>query len=676
MPRIALLPPDVANQIAAGEVVERPASVVKELVENSLDAKAETVTVSLDGGGLGRIAVTDDGLGMAPDDLALAVVRHATSKIRTADDLVGVATYGFRGEALPSIASVSRFKIVSRARGADEGAEITVEGGAEAVLRPAGCAPGTTITVEELFFNTPARRKFMRSPQTEGAACVEAVVRMAIPRPDVRFVIRREGKVVREFLRHADVASRVREVWPDENLADLRGSRGPVKVTAILGPPERARSGAGSLALYVNGRHVRDRVLLRAVAQAYGSTLEGGRYPVGAVLVEMPPEDVDVNVHPQKTEVRFAQQGAIFEAVTVVLRDTAGAAPWAQAAVRPRDFWEQHLAPGPTVENQAPALIAKMLALGDAATPDALDTPAALPRDPVPSPVGEPTARAEMPSRTAVPSQGAPAARDDRSLHGEPVKPAVRAFVESPADPADPWARLLQAPYPPKPYEAPARPAVTAPVAQPVATTAAAASGGTADLPGGGSFGQLRYVGQLRRMYLLCEGEMGVVILDQHAAAERVTFERLRKAYGSRTVAMQPMLVPERVELSPEEVALVEERADDFMSLGMDLSPLGPTTVAVRAVPALLLRADPRKLARDLVSELARQGNDFSRAVDLVLATMACHGSVRGGDPLADDEARALLLSLDNVDFAGHCPHGRPVVWSMRWGELERRVGR
>jgi DNA mismatch repair protein MutL len=647
MSRIALLPPDVANQIAAGEVVERPASVVKELVENSLDAGAEAITVSLDGGGLARLAVTDDGTGMSPDDLRLAVVRHATSKIRSADDLVGVSTYGFRGEALPSIASVSRFKAVSRARGADEGAEAVVEGGAEAVLRPAGCATGTTITVEDLFYNIPARRKFMRTPQTEGAACVDAVVRLAIPRPDVRFVIRRDGKVVRELLRHHDIGGRVREIWPDEKLADLRGARGPVKVTALLGPPERARSGANHLALYVNGRHVRDRVLLRAVAQAYGSTLEGGRYPVGAVLVEVPPADVDVNVHPQKSEVRFAAQGAVFEAVTAVLRDAAGAAPWAQATVRPRDFWAEHLAPGPSLENQAPALIARARE-GTLAAPD----------DPV-------EASSIQDVSTAQPERSRPAA-----AFAPPV--ALRAFVEAPADPEDPWARLVQAPYPPKPYEPAARPppVVPAPIAAPREEPVAS------ELPGGGSFGALRYVGQLRRMYLLCEGEMGVVILDQHAAAERVTFERLRKAYKSRSLAMQPMLVPERVELSPEDVALVEERADDLLSLGMDLAPIGPTTVAVRAVPALMLRADPRRLARDLVAELGRQGNDFSRAVDLVLATMACHGSVRGGDALADEEARALLLALDGVDFAGHCPHGRPVVWSVRWGELERKVGR
>ncbi|MDB4928460.1 MAG: mismatch repair protein MutL [Myxococcaceae bacterium] len=344
---VALLPPEVANQIAAGEVVERPASVMKELVENALDAGATTITVSIDGGGLARVAVTDDGAGMSAPDLALALLRHATSKIRSADDLVGVGTYGFRGEALPSIASVSRTRVTSRARGTDEGNEALVEGGAPAVLRPAGCAEGTTVCVEDLFYNTPARRKFMRTPQTEGAACADALVRLAVPKPEVRFVLRRDGKVVREFLRHADVAARVRELLPDEPLAELRGSRGKVRVVGLLGPPERARSGASHLMLYVNGRHVKDRLLLRAVAQAYGSTLESGRYPAGAVLVEVPPEDVDVNVHPQKTEVRFASQGQVFEAVMTVLRDAAATAPWALAATRPRDFWTDHLSPRP-----------------------------------------------------------------------------------------------------------------------------------------------------------------------------------------------------------------------------------------------------------------------------------------------------------------------------------------
>jgi len=624
---VALLPPEVANQIAAGEVVERPASVMKELVENALDAGATTITVSIDGGGLARVAVTDDGGGMSPEDVALALLRHATSKIRSADDLVGVGTYGFRGEALPSIASVSRTRVTTRARGTAEGSEALVEGGAPAVLRPAGCAEGTTVCVEDLFYNTPARRKFMRTPQTEGAACIEGLVRLAIPKPEVRFVVRRDGKVVREFLRHSDVAARVREVLADEPLAELRGSRGKVRVVGLLGPPERARSGASHLMLYVNGRHVKDRLLLRAVAQAYGSTLESGRYPAGAVLVEVPPEDVDVNVHPQKTEVRFASQGAVFEAVMSVLRDAAASAPWAHAATRPRDFWAEHLSPGPPAQSPSPPVLS-----ASTASPPPRDEPA------------RPLLEAQV----------------------------LSAFVTAAPDAADPWARLAAAPYPPAAYADAARASVAPSGGEGRAVDAAAVR---SDLHGS-TFGALRYVGQLRRMFLLCEGESGVVILDQHAAAERVTFERLRRSYQARSVPMQPLLVPERVELAADEVALVEERAEELLSVGLDLAPLGPTTVAVRAVPAMLLRADPRRLARDLIAELARQGNDFSKAVDLVLATMACHGSVRGGDEMAPEEVRALLQALDTVDFAGHCPHGRPVVYTLRWGELERKVGR
>ena len=623
MSAVALLPPEVANQIAAGEVVERPASVLKELVENALDAGATAVTVSIEGGGLGRIAVTDDGAGMGPDDLALSVLAHATSKIRSAEDLLGVATYGFRGEALPSIASVSKLRITTRTRGAAQGHEVLVEGGAPAVLRPAGCAEGTTVSVEDLFYNTPARRKFMRTPQTEAAACLEALVRLAVPRPDVRFAFRRDGKVVREYLRQNDPVARVREVLPDDSLAVLRGSRGRLSVLGVLGPPEKARSGATHLMLYVNGRHVRDRVLLRAVAQAYGSMLDGGRYPAGAVLVEVPPEDVDVNVHPQKTEVRFSPQGGVFEGVTSILREAAANAPWTRAAVRPPTFWTDHLA------GSAPA--------------------------------------AEPPQREV-----------------PPVPPQRLALPAAAAVPADPWARLKPAAPAPTPYAPPPKPASPQGPAEPARPSNfgsfAVARPLTPKAPhdelGGATFAALRYVGQLKRTYLVCEGEGGMVLLDQHAAAERVTFERLRAAWASRTVAMQPLLVPERIEMTASEVALVEERAADFAALGVELAPLGPTTVAVRGVPAMLAKADPQRLARDVVAEVAKQGNDFSKAVDLVLATLACHGSVRAGDEMSVPEARALLASLDAVDFAGHCPHGRPVVFSMRWGELERKVGR
>lgn len=626
---IRLLPADVANQIAAGEVVERPASVVKEVVENALDAGATTVSVSVDGGGLARIAVTDDGSGMSPEDLSLSVVRHATSKISVAADLVGVASYGFRGEALASIASVSRLRITSRARGADEGSEALVEGGAEAVLRPAGCATGTTVSIEDIFYNTPARRKFMRTPQTEGAACVEAVVRLAIARHDVRFVVRRDGKVVREFLRHTDVGARVREVWPDESLAELRGVKGAVRVTAFLGPPEKARSGANHLALYVNGRYVKDRLLMRAVAQAYGSTLEPGRYPVGVVLVEVPSDTVDVNVHPQKAEVRFASQGSVFEAVMTVLRDAASEAPWAQAVARPRDFWAEHLPLGPKL---------------DAERADPLQTA------PTPTVVAQTQITEGISQRLATPSVS-----PDRNPDG------------------DIWARLLSSQHSVRSYAGAGEVSGDEPIALP---REAQRRDSTPEAASAKTFGGLRYVGQVRRMYLICEGIDGVVILDQHAAAERVTFEKLRRAYANKSVAMQPLLVPERVELSAEEVVLVEERTAALSSVGVELAAIGPTTVVVRGVPAILSKADPRRLARDVVGELSRQGDDFSRAVDLVLATMACHGSVRGGDELSDTEAKALLAALDTVEYAGHCPHGRPVVFSLRWSELERKVGR
>lgn len=631
---IAILPPEVANQIAAGEVVERPASVLKELVENALDAGARTITVIVDGGGIARIAVTDDGTGMSPQDLPLSVVRHATSKIRTAEDLIRVETYGFRGEALASIASVSRTRITSRLRDSEEGAEILVEGGTVVACRPVGCAVGTTVSVEDLFYNTPARRKFLRSPQTEWGACADALARLALPRPDVRFVLRRDGKIVRDWLRHDDIVSRAREIWSDEPLVEMQGERGALRLLALLGPPERARAGTSALALYVNGRHVRDRLLLRAVAQAYGSTLEGGRYPVGALLITLPPTEVDVNVHPQKSEVRFAAQNDVFAAVVSILREALGGAPWARATVAGTDFWTRHLSGDPQAGSFRPDRAIDPVPVGN--TGDRNDN--------------------ELPAASVNPAP--PVSPGPSSL------PTPAVFVTSSNDP-DPWGLVSQhfSPSPSAEYN-------------PVVSSSSLRSSPAMELPGQRTFSSLRYVAQLRRMFLLCENEDGMVLLDQHAAAERVTFDRLRRAYASREVAVQPLLVPEHLEVTAREVALVEERSSDLLRVGMELVPIGPTTLVVRAVPVLLTRVDPRRLARDILAEISRQGDDFSRALELVLATMACHGSVRAGDALADEEARALLQSLDEVDFAGHCPHGRPVVWSIRWSELERKLGR
>jgi DNA mismatch repair protein MutL len=657
LPPIHVLPPEVANQIAAGEVVERPASVVKELVENSLDAGARVVTVSIDGGGVARIAITDDGQGMSREDLSLSVVRHATSKIRSADDLLGVGTYGFRGEALASIGSVSRLCISSRKRSAEEGCEVRLEGNASPQVRAVGCAVGTTVSVEDLFFNTPARRKFLRTPQTEWGACADTVARLALPRPDVRFVLRKDGKVVREYLRRDTVGERVREMWPDETLTEIDGRRGSVHIRAFLGPPERARTGTTGIAVYVNGRFVRDKLLLRAIGQAYGSTLDGGRYPPGALLVDVPAAQVDVNVHPQKAEVRFATQNEVFASVVSLLRDGLATAPWARALTGAPsgadDGWSSRFDGAP---RGAPSSD-----FDRSTRPYNVEAARLVPPTPATSSLF--------------------AKREHTESNSEEKYSATHSTERADALPAeasskDPWGLApttdTAAPSP-APAEADYAAVMAAAIAAPPRVVGLS---GDTGLPERQTFGSLHFVAQVRRMFLICEGEWGLVMLDQHAASERVVFDRLRKSYASRDVRVQPLLVHETLDVTAREMSLAEEHAADLAKIGFELTPLGVNTLAVRAVPALLVRADPRRLTRDILAELARQGSEFSRALDLVLATMACHGSVRGGDELAAEEARALLRSLDECDFGGHCPHGRPVLFSIKWSELERKVGR
>ncbi|MGH7271052.1 MAG: DNA mismatch repair endonuclease MutL, partial [Polyangiaceae bacterium] len=316
MSRVQRLPGDLANQIAAGEVVERPASAVKELVENALDAGATRVKVELERGGTALIRVSDDGGGMDAEDASLSLERHATSKLHHLDDLFALATFGFRGEALPSIASVAKLRLVTRARGQDEGTEVVVEGGGPIRSRPTGAAEGTSVDVRDLFFNVPARRKFLKSTATEAAHVSEAMLLAALSRPEVSFFLVRDGRAAREWLRAATRQERTSQAFEDESLVACLAERGPMRVEAYLAPPERARAGAAGLHLLVNGRPVRDRPLARAVAQAFGSVLEPGRYPVGVVYVELPPAEVDVNVHPRKAEVRFAEGRALFDAIT------------------------------------------------------------------------------------------------------------------------------------------------------------------------------------------------------------------------------------------------------------------------------------------------------------------------------------------------------------------------
>ena len=609
MATIQRLPADLCNQIAAGEVVERPASVVKELVENSIDAGATRVQIDVGAGGIGVLRVTDDGSGMDETDLRLALERHATSKIARFDDLLRLRTFGFRGEALPSIASVSRLTLRSRQRESDEGAEAICEGGGPLRVAACGMAPGTIVEVRDLFYNVPARRKFLKAAAAESAAITSMVDALALTSHELTITLTRDGRLVKQWLRAPSRARRVMDARLDDRLAPIAGQRGPLRVEAFLGPPELARSGATGLTLLVNGRVVRDRILARIIAQAYGSVLESGRYPVGVVYIDIDSEFVDVNVHPQKAEVRFADARAVQDAVyAVVSEGLAGAFGIAPPS---RAF-------GP---RPAPSL----------------------------SSGGAPGVSAALPLRPSVTSRTV-----------EPSRPVS-------SDP-DPWGLA-----PPMPSSAPAvQPRLPLSVAvRPAAPVAACAQ--PADL----SYSALRFVAQLRNTYLICEGPDGIVILDQHAAAERVTFAKLRASYRDRTVASQRLLLPVTVSIDAIEAAFLEDHQDEVSALGMELRAIGPSTAMVTAVPQIVSRAAPDRLARDLLDEVRRAGGrGFSGQVDLVLATMACHGSVRAGDTMAADEVAALLDALDHVDHAGHCPHGRPLLMQIKFAELERQVGR
>jgi DNA mismatch repair protein MutL len=641
MGRVQRLPEELANQIAAGEVVERPASVVKELLENSLDAEANRIQVDVEGGGVDLLRITDDGIGMTEEDALLAIERHATSKIHRFDDLLSLHTFGFRGEALPSIASVSRFLLRTRSRDAEEGVEIRVDGGAPPQIKPCGAPPGTTIEIRELFYNVPARRKFLKAASTEMAHVSEVIEGVALAFPQLTLTLRHNGKTLREWLRRNNRADRARETFEGEELAEISGSRGDLKIEALLGRPERARSSTSSLKIFVNGRQIRDRLLLRAVAQAYGSVLEPGRYPLGTLFLEVHPEQVDVNVHPQKAEVRFAETREVVDAVQKILGAELARAFGAPAPAQPyRTPPSAASAPAPNRPWSPPSSAAPTRPLPPVFPPGVPlldDAPSPPARSPLP-----PAVEAEIPAALLAATLATPPeATEPPSL---PVEPTATPF--------SPGVALVAA-LPPTPAGPP--------------------PGSDAREP----FGGLRFLVQVRQMFLVCEGREGLYVLDQHAAAERVTFHRLKRAFASRSVAIQPLLFPVMAEVQAEEAALVEEQQETLLAAGMDVRSVGTRSVAIHGVPQILKHASPERLLRDLLSEASRGGHAaFSEAIDLSLATMACHGSVRAGDKMTPEEATALLVALDTVDFAGHCPHGRPVVTVMRWAELERKVGR
>jgi DNA mismatch repair protein MutL len=604
MGRIRILDGALADQIAAGEVVERPASVVKELLENALDAGARAITVEVREGGSTLLRVTDDGFGMDRDDAQIAVLRHATSKLRSADDLARIATLGFRGEALPSIASVSRFRLVTRTVDTPEGTEISIDGGSTPQMSPAGCAVGTTIEVRDLFYNTPARKKFLKGSASESAQISEVCLRAALIDEGLRLTLLRDGRRAKEFLPAGDWAERARHVLEGKAVR-VEGEQRGLSLRALLSAPEEARSGASGLHVFVNGRPVRDRNLARSVAFAYGSVLPPGRFPIGVVHLSLDPTEVDVNVHPQKAEVRFQRGREIHESITRVLARGLGTSAWAGPASRAPGFWSERLPVGPVAE---------------------------LARD---------------------------AAESDPWGLSDFVQPPVQGGAEA----------LAGVPQPALPYVLPRFP-------QPMQAEDGDRSLRPDELPPAAQ--RQRALAQVRRLYILAETERGLLVIDQHAADERIQYDRLRRQFAARNVSLQRLLLPERVELSAREAALIESHGDEIARAGVEVALIGPESAAIHAVPALLRRAPPERLLRDLLDELSRAGErGFGDAFDTALATMACHGAIRAGDALSLEECQALLDGIASIEqFGGHCPHGRPILVELPFSELARKVGR
>jgi DNA mismatch repair protein MutL len=570
------LPGELISQIAAGEVVERPASVVRELVDNALDAGAAQVTVRLLAGGVRLISVEDDGGGIAREELSMALRRHATSKIASLADLESVGTMGFRGEALAAIGSVSQLSLLSRTQ-SQASAFLLDAGSGE--LRPAARAGGTTVEVKELFFSTPARRKFLKSDATELAHCIEAVRRHALARPDVGFAVWHEGKLVEQW-RPASREQRLADVLGRELIAQsvaVEYSAGAIRITGRAGIPDAARSRADQQFAYVNGRFVRDKVVAHAARSAYEDVLHGQRQPVYALYLEIDPSRVDVNVHPSKIEVRFRDSREVHQAVRHAV-EYALAAP--RAGLVP--------------------------VLND---------------DPAP------------PFASPAPSAG----------WSQPAIDFSRPAGHRVTDLAALWA--------------------------PSTVDGAGAAAAGAELTGG-EWPLGRAIAQLQGIYILAENREGLVIVDMHAAHERIVYERLKRQMEGSGIASQPLLIPATFAATPQEIASAEAGAPTLHALGLEITAFSPKTLAVRAVPTSLAQGDAVELARSVLAELAQHDAStvIERARNELLGTMACHGAVRANRKLTIEEMNALLRQMEATERADQCNHGRPT-----WRQLAVR---
>ncbi|MFQ5849106.1 MAG: DNA mismatch repair endonuclease MutL [Candidatus Binatia bacterium] len=574
--KISLLPETLASRIAAGEVVERPASVVKELVENSLDACAKEISIWVEGGGISLIRVSDDGEGIAFEDMPLAVERHATSKLKDEDGLFRISTLGFRGEALPSIASVCRLEILSRTRREEVGCRLRMEGGKKVEPVMAGCPAGTTVEVRDLFFNIPVRRKFLRSPSTELSHLCDVVNRMALAHSGVHFRLHHGGRALCNHVGGSRLEDRLQQVLGADiagGMASFSWSKGRVGISGFLSTTPNSFPNSRYLLTYVNRRFVRDRMLTHAILEGYDTLLMKGRYPAVVLYLEIPFEEVDVNVHPAKYEVRFRQQSEVHDRVVQAVRD---------------GLKRDAKGPAPrTAREKGQAFVG--------------------------------VREGRSPYGPFSPEIGLPFSRSD-SAEGEPGRWEFRK----------------------------------------------------------GFFSSLEILGQLLGCYIVCGSPHGMALIDQHAAHERIAFEKMRLQLDEGRVESQDLLIPQVLELSVSDASHLGQRLSTMDRLGFTIEGFGPNSFAVKAVPAPLPPGDFSETVRRMVSELAEvdRSTELKRGLEERLMTIACHSVIRANRKLSVEEIRALLGELDEIEFATQCPHGRPVLIELSQSELERMFKR
>ncbi|PID76008.1 MAG: DNA mismatch repair protein MutL [Deltaproteobacteria bacterium] len=632
MSKIRILPEQLANQIAAGEVVERPASVVKEMIENSIDAGATRIEIEIQGGGTGLIRIVDDGEGMGEDDLLMSLERHGTSKIADEKDLASIASLGFRGEAVPSIGSVSRMTIISRPQDNDLGTKIVLDYGKLTKVHETGCSPGTTVEVRNLFGNTPARKKFLRTRRTELGHIEEVVKNYALGCPDILFILHLEGREVLRLDSSMDLKQRfvtiLRYSGPFIPISAAGGKElADTSVHGFLVPPEKITVGPSRLRIFVNNRAVKDRMITHAVGEGLRSFLMKGKSPSGLVHLLLPHQEVDVNVHPAKHEVRFrnAQNIHTFisQAITVAIEEY-------QRELQTAIFGKDRRRPASAVPIDRENLFAN-----PPASASGQDNTSAYTR-------GNQNTQGSV----HVPVDSAPTARDTKAASTWRVQTSEPAPAVSQSTQQGAGSReiLQENTIPPKDLS----------------------------LPASSAGHHLNIIGQFDNLYIFCQDQEGLLVIDQHAAHERLLYQKLYRQYHERSVAKQTLMFPETVELSLLQSQLAIKHRQEIERMGFAFREFGGNTFVLSSVPALSASHSPRELFLDILDQFGSEQTDGGHILDNILATMACKAAVKGGTSLSSQEINKLLNDMAEADLFSHCPHGRPVIKRFSFAELRK----